>query len=314
MKFTDVSQLKIVYMGTPEISAFVLTKLIEAGFNIVALVSNEDKLVGRKKILTNTPTKEVALKHNIPVYQPKKIRLENDFLKQIDFDILVTMAYGQIVPQEVLNSPKIGSLNLHGSLLPDLRGAAPIQRAIINGYSKTGVTLQEMALKMDAGKIYAQKEIIIEENDNYTSLSIKVAETSADLLINNILSYANKENLGIEQDEEKVTFANKIAPEDEHLKISMPSKDFINNVRGLSLIPGGYLFLEERKLKIFSASIVNNDVTYSIGTLFKYNKCLCLQLCDGVISLDSVQLEGKNIIKGKDFLNGNSTSLGKILS
>ena len=155
----DSKQARIVYMGTPEISAAVLESLLKNGYHVVALISNEDKEVGRKHQLENTPTKKVALSYNVPVYQPHRIRLDHEWLKDLNPDLIITFAYGQIVPQEVLDAPKKGCINLHGSLLPKLRGAAPIQRAIMNGEKTTGVTLMQMVAAMDAGLMYDKEEV-----------------------------------------------------------------------------------------------------------------------------------------------------------
>ena len=166
MKFKTNKDVRIVYMGTPEISAKVLERVLQEGFSVVGVISNEDKEVGRKRIKEPTPVKKVALEHGVPVYQPHRIRLEHDFLKKIDFDVLLTMAYGRIVPEEVLQAPCVGAVNLHGSLLPEYRGAAPIQRAIMDGKSKTGVTLMEMVKEMDAGRMYDKLEVDIAPEDN----------------------------------------------------------------------------------------------------------------------------------------------------
>ena len=147
---------RIVYMGTPVFSQYIFEKLILAGYNIVALVSQPDRPVGRKRIITATPTKEIALKYNIPVFQPEKIKDEYESIKHLNPDIIITCAYGQFVPQGLLDIPPYGCLNIHASLLPKLRGGAPIQHALIDGHNKTGVTLMEMIKKMDAGRMYAR--------------------------------------------------------------------------------------------------------------------------------------------------------------
>ena len=167
---------RIIYMGTPEMSAKILERLIQDDFNIVALIAQEDKPVGRKGLLEKVPTKVVAEKYNIPVFQPHRIRKEYEFVKDLKPDLILTMAYGQIIPQGLLDIPTLGCLNVHGSLLPKYRGAAPIQRAIINGETKTGVTLMEMIDKMDAGKMFAFEECEISSEDNYTSLCEKIVE------------------------------------------------------------------------------------------------------------------------------------------
>lgn len=313
MAFSVNNQPRIIYMGTPEISAIVLRGMIEAGFNIVALITNEDKPVGRKKELEPTPTKKVAATHHIPVYQPHRIREDNAFLKDIPCDIIVTMAYGQIVPKEVLDHPSIGCINLHGSLLPKLRGAAPIQRSIMEGDKVTGVTLMQMVDKMDAGVMYDKKEVIIEDNDNYTSLSTKIGEAAKDLIVEDLLKYANGKLPGLAQKEEEVTFAAKIKPSDEHLSLDMEATDLVNMIRGLSLTPGGYFLLEGKKLKVFGAVIDRKGEEAPIGTILSLKKGVFLQAKGAVLSLSSLQLEGKKSMDAKSFANGNQNLLGKVL-
>lgn len=314
MKFSSLQEPRIVYLGTPEISASILEKMVENGCNIVALVTNEDKEVGRKKILEPTPTKKVALAHNIPVFQPHRIRLDNSFLPGLNADVIVCMAYGQIVPLEVLNAPKYGCINLHGSLLPLLRGAAPIQRAIMNGDKLTGVTLMQMVDKMDAGLMYDKKEVVIEENDNFSSLAKKTSDAGAELIIKDLLPYLNGELPGLPQDESLVTIAKKISPEDEKIPLSINCREFVNYVRGLSLTPGGYLLLNDEKLKIYAAHQVSSSLEAELGTIIKDKKEFLIQLNDGVISLDEVQLQGHKVMDAASFLNGSHGLLGQKLS
>ncbi len=295
---------RLIFMGTPLIASKVFEALIEDGFHFVALICQEDKAVGRKAVLEAPPTKVVALKHNIPVFQPHKIRLDYEFVKDLKPDLILTMAYGQIVPQALLDIPKYGCLNLHGSLLPKYRGAAPIQRAIIDGEKKTGITLMEMVDKMDAGKMYAKEEIDIADDDNYTSLCDKMADAAIKVCKENLLNYFEGKLVGIEQDESLVSIANKIKPENEKLDLSLGFRDFINYVRGLSNEPGAYLFLNDKKLKIYKAHIVNEEAQTEVGKL-RVHKGVFLSLKDGIISLDILQIEGKKKMDGKSFANGN---------
>ena len=313
MMFENLKQLKILYLGTPEISAEVLSYLLEHGANIIAVVSNEDKPVGRKGILTATPVKAVALAHGIPVFQPAKIRLDHAFLDELDFEIMLTMAYGQILPVEVLNKARVKALNLHGSLLPKYRGAAPIQRAIMNGDKESGVTLMEMVQAMDAGRMYAKKVVSIEEKDNYTSLCKKISNAAGELAIEALLDVANGVNQGIEQNESEVTFAAKILPEEEKLDLEMSVPSLLNAIRGLSLVPGAYLFLDDLKLKVFEAHYVSNEVKGQLGEILGVKKGVFVQGKDGVFCLDQVQLAGKKPMDAASFANGMRDLLGKIL-
>src|SRR5574344_1454395 len=224
MSFQNNHDVKILYMGTPAMSAEVLTALLAADFKVIGLGCQEDKPLGRDKVAEVVPTKAVALAHQIPIFQPHKIRLDYEFAKSLDFDVIVTMAYGQIIPQGLLDLAKVGCLNLHGSLLPKYRGAAPIQRAIMAGETKTGITLMEMVAAMDAGRMYDTAEVVILPEDNYTSLCPKLASAAAALINKDLLAYANGTLPGVEQKEKDVTIANKIKPEDEHLPLYLSVK------------------------------------------------------------------------------------------
>lgn len=310
----DKKNVKILYMGTPSISAYVLERLINDGFNIVGVVSQPDRPVGRKHILEPTPTKSIANKYNIPCYQVEKIRLDFDFIKEINPDLILTLAFGQILPQELIDIPKLGCLNLHGSLLPKYRGAAPIQYALINNEKVTGMTLMEMTKKMDAGKIYATKEVNIEENDNSTSLFNKMALAAYELASTYLPKYFNNELVGIEQDESLVTFAPTIKPEEEHLDLSKPSITIIGYIKALSDHPGAYLNSNFGKIKIYKASMHSNKIIGKVGELVSIDKNgVLLQCIDGTIKLEILQKEGKNRMDGASFANGNMTLVHQVL-
>ena len=308
----EKKDVRILYMGTPKMSAKVLEALILGGFNIVGVIAQEDQPIGRKAILTEVPTKVVAKKYNIPVYQPHKIRLNYEFVKEINPDLILTMAYGQIVPQGLLDIPKMGALNLHGSILPKFRGAAPIQRAIMEGEKETGVTLMEMVDKMDAGKMYGVSKCEILEEDNYTSLCEKIVNCCVDVCYNLLPKYFNGELKGVEQDENKVTFADKIKPETEKLSLDYGVDKFINFVRGMSEEPGGYVLLNDLKFKILKANKSNQSINGEVGTL-SIDKNVYLKLKDGVIELKEVQLSGKKKMDGKSFANGSRHLNGVIV-
>lgn len=308
----SLKETRIVYMGTPSMSAKILEYLIQDGFNIVGVIAQEDKPQGRKAILQKVPTKVVAEKYNIPVFQPHRIRKEYEFVKDLKPDLILTMAYGQIIPQGLLDIPRLGCLNIHGSILPKYRGAAPIQRALINGETKTGVTLMEMIDKMDAGRMYAFEECEISENDNYTSLCNKIVDCGIRVLKNNLLIYLEGNLPGVIQDENQVTFADKISVEDERLDLSKTTKNFLNWIRGLSEEPGGYVYLNNLKFKIFKAHKISDNKTKEVGTL-SISKKVVLQLVDGEIELDEVQLESKKKMDAKSFANGNRNLDGVIL-
>ena len=309
----DKREARIIFMGTPEISAKVLEGIISDGFNVVALIAQPDRPVGRKQILEPVPTKVVAEKYNIPVYQPLKIRKEYDFIKDLKPDVIVTLAYGQIVPQGLLDIPTYGAINLHGSLLPKYRGAAPIQYALINGDKVTGMTLMKMVKEMDAGEMYDKEEIAIEESDNMTSLFDKMGDAALRLILRALPKYLNHEYVGIPQDENHVSYCPTIKPEEEKLDLSQNKEKIIGYIRALSEVPGAYLYLDQQKVKIYKAQIVSDEVSGTIGEIIKADKNgFHLQLSNGVISLLEVQKEGKKKIDYKSFINGNQNLLGKI--
>lgn len=310
MKKTDY---RILFMGTPKISADLLEMLLKANFNIIGVIAQEDKEIDRKKRLIEVPTKVVAKKYNVPVYQPHKIRLEYEFVNELKPDLILTFAYGQIIPQELINIPKFGCLNLHGSLLPKYRGAAPIQRAIINGDKTTGITLMEMVAKMDAGKMFYKEEIEILEDDNYSTLQIKLSNLAFKIIDEQILNYFEGKLIGIDQNEDEVTFADKITVEMEHLNLNLDSKNFVNLVKGLSYEPGGYLFIDNEKLKILKAKVYDLNSIGEIGKVSLINKHFVLQTQKGLVEILEIKPQGKNIMKSLDYINGHKEILNKIL-
>jgi len=310
----NYKEVKIVFMGTPEISAYLLEHLLMDGYQIVAVIAQPDKPVGRKKIIQEVPTKVVAEKYNIPVYQPLKIRKDYEFLKNIDFDLIITLAYGQIVPQGLLDLARLGAVNFHGSLLPKYRGAAPIQYSLINNEKVTGMTMMEMVKEMDAGRMWAKKEISIEESDNSTSLFKKMGVLAYELAKEYLPKYINGELKGIPQDESNVTFAPTIKKEEEKLSLSLPIEKLIGFIRALSDEPGGYLLFNNEKIKIFEAKKYSDEVIKPLGTILRMDKTgFLIQGKDGIISILSLQREGKKRMFYKDFINGNKELLGQVL-
>lgn len=303
---------RIIYMGTPEISATVLEGLICHGYNVVALIAQPDRPVGRKKIIEPVPTKVVAEKYHIPVYQIEKIRKEYEFIKELKPDLIITLAYGQIVPQGLLDIPTLGAINLHGSLLPKYRGAAPIQYALINNEEVTGMTLMRMTKDMDAGEMYDKELVNITKDDNCTSLFLKMGEAALNLILRSLPSFLEGTLKGEIQDESLVTFAPSIKGEEERLNLTDNKEKIYGYIRALSEEPGAYLYLEEEKLKIFKAEIVSDLFLGEVGEIVKADKGgLYLQLSNGVLSILELQREGKKKMDYKSFINGYPVLLGK---
>lgn len=310
----DKKQLRLVFMGTPQISATVFEAMIQDGYNFVGLISQPDRPVGRKGLLVNTPTKVIAKKYHIPVFQPAKIRKDYEFLKELNPDLIITLAYGQIVPQGVLDIPHLGCLNLHGSLLPKYRGAAPIQYALINREKMTGMTLMQMIDKMDAGLMYARKVINIDDNDNSTSLFLKMGECAKELILETLPLYIEGKLTGTSQDESLVSFAPSIKPDEEKLNLNLNKEELLGWIKGLSDEPCGYLYLDDLKFKIYKAEIINDLIQGAIGEIINADKHgLTIQLKNGQINLLEIQKEGKKKMDYKSFINGNNNLKGKIL-
>ena len=309
-----MKETRILFMGTPEIAKEILKCLLDNNYNVVATVTQEDKEVGRKRILTYPPVKQFALQHNIKVFQPHKIRLDYEFVKDLDIDLLITCAYGQILPQGLLDIPRIACINIHTSLLPKYRGASPIQEALKQGDKETGVTIMEMIDKMDAGDIYLQKKIAIDQDDNYTTLLEKMTSLAKEAILEALPKIIENPLDKIKQDESKVSFCKKILKEDEHLSLELSKEEFINHIRMLAMNIGGYLYLRDEVFKIYKAKIVSSEIIGKVGEIIKADKNgLYLQLKDGIISLEIVQKQGKNILSFRDYLNGDKHILNEIL-
>ena len=293
--------MRIVFMGTPKFSVNVLEGLID-NYDVVGVVCQPDKEVGRKHILTPCPVKEVALNNNIKVIQPKRIREEYDEILDLNPDMIVTCAYGQIIPSEILNYPKYGCINVHASLLPKYRGGAPIHRSIINGDKETGITIMYMDEGMDTGDIISKREVVIEEYDNLETLSDKLSICGRDLLLDTIPDIVEGKNNRIKQDDKLVSYAYNIAPEDEIIDFNKSSKEIYNLIRGLSPNIGAYFLLDGERFKVYKAKIGTNKL--GVGKISLYKDCIGIGTNDGEILLLEVQPMGKKKMDIKSYLNG----------
>lgn len=294
--------MKIIFMGTPNFAVPSLEALNEK-YEVVLVVSQPAKPEGRKGILKNPPVALKALELGIQLFQPEHIKNEYEYFKNIKADMIVTAAYGQFIPTKILNLYK-KCINVHGSLLPHHRGGAPIQRAIINGDKKTGVTIMEMVKKMDAGRMYASSEIPILDSDNNSSLFKKLAIIGKNLLMENIEDIYNGKNEGIMQNEEEATISPNIAPEEEKINFNIDARKVFNLIRGLSDEPGAYCEYNGQRIKIYKASIEKNDSDASPGTIINIKKSLIVKCKTDAISILELQIPGKKRMNVKDFLNG----------
>lgn len=294
--------MKIIFMGTPDFAVPSLEALNEK-YEVVLVVSQPAKPEGRKGILKNPPVALKALELGIQLFQPEHIKNEYEYFKNIQADMIVTAAYGQFIPTKILNLYK-KCINVHGSLLPHHRGGAPIQRAIINGDKKTGVTIMEMVKKMDAGRMYASSEIPILDSDNNSSLFEKLAIIGKNLLMENIEDIYNGKNEGIMQNEEEATISPNIAPEEEKINFNIDARKVFNLIRGLSDEPGAYCEYNGQRIKIYKSSIEKNDSDASPGTIINIKKSLVVKCKTDAISILELQIPGKKRMNVKDFLNG----------
>lgn len=312
-----MEKLKILYMGTPEFSVSVLKGLIE-NYDVVGVVTQPDKEVGRKHEIKFSPVKELSLENNIRVYQPKKIKEEYEELLELDVDMIVTCAYGQIIPKVLLDFPKYGCINVHASLLPKLRGGAPIHKAIINNYSKTGVTIMYMAEKMDAGDIISQRETPIYSNDNVGTLHDRLSEIGTKLLLETIPSIVSGDINPICQDEKEVTYAWNVSREEEKINFNKNTIDIYNQIRGLNPWPGAYSILDGNPVKIYNSYIGSNSFSdKKNGEIVSiYSDGIGVKTCDGEIIITEIQIAGKRRMTVKEYLNGidKKTLVGKIFN
>lgn len=294
--------LNVVFMGTPQFAVSILQSLIDV-VKVTMVVSQPDKPVGRKKILTPSPVKELAQKEGIEVFTPAKIR--EDYSKIIDLnpDLIVTCAYGQIIPKEILDCPKYGCINVHASLLPKLRGGAPIHRAIMEGYDETGITIMYMDERMDSGDIISQREVEIALDDTLDSLSDKLKTVGSELLIETLPSIIDGTASRQKQNENEVTFGYIIKKEDEKLDFSRTTKEIYDHIRGLNSQPGAYFVMNGKHVKVYASTM--GKAKGPIGCINNvYKDGLGIGTLDGEIILTEIKPEGKNQISVKDYLNG----------
>lgn len=312
-----LSDLKVVFMGTPEFSVNVLNKLIETT-NVIGVVTQPDKVVGKHHEKSYPAIKKVALAHNIKVLQPEKIKREYDDILALQPDIIITCAYGQIIPKVILDYPRYGCINVHASLLPFLRGGAPIHHAIIDNYEQTGITIMYMAEGMDTGDIIAKKVIPILETDCVGTLHDKLSILGSELLIETLPSIVNGTNKRIKQDDTKATYAYNIKREEEIIDFNKNCRDVFNQIRGLNPFPGAYMNLSNKTIKIYESSYceTNEYDNYANGEIVVLKKDkLGIKCANGVIYPTILQKEGKRRMTINDYLNGEKENLlGKVVN
>ena len=302
MKLKD---LRVIFMGTPEFSLPVLEMLIN-NTNVIAVVTQPDKIVGKNKEKTFTPIKELALKHNIKVLQPIKIRKEYQEILDLNADMIITCAYGQIIPKEILDFPKYGCINVHASLLPCLRGGSPLHHAIIDGYDKTGVTIMYMDEGMDTGDIITQSEILITDSDNVGTIHDKLSQLGSDLLLKTLPDIIHGNAKRIKQDNTLATYCHNITHEEELIDFNKDVRSIFNQVRGMNPYPVSYFILNNKIFKIYEVDYEETS-KYQIknGTVVQHDKNnLIIKAENGIIKILDLKKEGKKRMNIKDYLNG----------
>jgi len=300
---------KIVFMGTPEFAASVLDSLLQANYNIVGVVTQPDKEVGRKKVLTPSKVKELALAKGLPVFTPNKIRNDYEDILKLEPDLIITSAYGQIIPSAILDYPKYKCINTHGSLLPKHRGGAPIQRAIMEGDDKTGITIMYMNEKMDEGDILMQKAIEISDEDTNATMFNKLAKLASDMLLEFLPKLFNNEINPVKQDHSLATYSYNITKEEEHILFNDDVKNVYNHIRGLLDNPGAYFMIKEKKYKLIKVGYEICDNTKENTFVGLVDNYLRIDCNNGFIKVLMIKPEGKNEMDAKSFFNGAGRNL-----
>lgn len=308
---------RIVFMGTPDFSVPVLKRLVADGYEVVGVVTQPDRPKGRKKTLTPPPVKVEAEKQNIPVLQPEKIRDKKELEQVLALkpDLVVTAAFGQILPNELLEAPQFGCINVHASLLPELRGGAPIHYSILQGKKKTGITIMYMVEKLDAGDILTQAEVTIEERDHVGTLHDKLSAAGADLLAETLPALLEGKLTPRKQDNEKATFASNIKREQEKIDWTKSGQEIYDHIRGLHPWPVAYTHMNGQAVKIWWGEKMPNKNAAAPGTVIGIDS-------DGIvvatgdstaIKITELQPSGKKKMSGEDFLRGTQMQAGEKL-
>lgn len=298
---------KIVFMGTPDFSVPVLQSLLQADYDVIAVVTQPDRPVGRKRVLTPPPVKAEALKHGIPVYQPEKIRnqQELDEILALNPDLIITAAFGQILPKELLEAPTHGCINVHASLLPELRGGAPIHYSIIQGKKKTGVTIMYMVEKLDAGDMISQVEVEIEEHDHVGTLHDKLSAAGSKLLIERLPDLLEGKLTPAKQDDSKATFARNIKREQEKIDWTKSGEEIYNHIRGMHPWPVAYTTLDGAVMKIWWGEKVSRHSSKP-GEILEVQKdgFVVSTGNETAIKITDLQPSGKKRMSAVDYLRG----------
>jgi methionyl-tRNA formyltransferase len=310
-----LSKARVLFMGTPDFAVPSLRLLLEEKdqVEVIGVVTQPDRPKGRKKVLTPPPVKVEAIKHDLPVFQPQKLRSEEAIRQVLELqpDLIVTAAYGQILPEPVLNAPKYGCINVHASLLPKYRGGAPIHHAIINGEKETGVTIMYMVKALDAGDMLLQRAIPITSGDNVGTMHDKLANLGAELLKEVLPSILDGTVQAVPQDDEQATFAPNITREDEKIDWERTAQELDCQIRGLCPWPVAYTLWKGKPFKIWKASVVNEETQGEPGTVIRLDADgIVVATGKGLLRLTEVQPSGKKPMPARQFINGRQMKAG----
>ncbi|MEI5906123.1 methionyl-tRNA formyltransferase [Bacillus spongiae] len=307
---------KIVFMGTPDFSVPILQRIIQDGYEVIGVVTQPDRPVGRKRILTPPPVKVEALKHHIPVYQPEKIREKEQLQKIIDLqpDLIITAAFGQILPKELLDAPPLGCINVHASLLPELRGGAPIHYSIIQGKEKTGITIMYMVEALDAGDMISRVEVQIDERDHVGTLHDRLSASGADLLAETLPKLLRNEIKAVPQNDEEATFARNIKREQERIDWTKTGEEIYNHIRGLNPWPVAFTTLGGKVLKVWwGEKVTTSEFGGAPGEIVGLEEDGFIVATGNETKIKIVQLQpsGKKQMSAEQFLRGSGATLSK---
>ena len=307
--------MKAVFMGTPDFAVPTLQKMIDMGIEVTAVVTQPDKAKGRGKKVIYSPVKECALAHDLPVYQPVRIRKEPEFiqtLRDMQPDVIVVVAFGQILPKEILDIPRLGCVNVHASLLPKFRGAAPIQWSIIDGEEVTGVTTMLMDVGLDTGDMLLKTEIPVDPKETGGSLHDKLAAVGGELLEKTLIGLEAGTIVPEKQDDSQAgEYARMLDKELGHIDFNQPAVVIERLIRGLNPWPSAYTYIDGKTLKIWEAEVLDRNYGCEYGEVAEVTRnCLIIQTGIGALSVKSVQLQGKKRMDIAAFLNGYTIEKG----
>ena len=302
--------MRIIYLGTPDFAVLPLNRLIENGYDVVAVITNKDKPVGRKQILTPPPVKVLALENEIPVYQYDKICFEGvEDLKKLNPDLMITCAFGQILSQEILDIPKLGVINIHASLLPKYRGASPIHFAILNGEKTTGVTIMKTDIGIDTGDMICKKSIDIKDNETCGELFERLSVLGAELLIETLPTIIDGSCNFIKQDDALASYSKIIKKEMAQIDWADTAENICNKIRAFNPAPIAFCSFENNPFKIYSATV--SPLKGEAGKILKTDNELVIACKDKAVSLQKVQKAGGKPMAIQDFLRGNKLNVGE---